>query len=147
MSVLVVGTVGIDTVETPKDRKENILGGSAVYFSYAASYYTQVHLVGVVGTDFPDEHRSLLHDRGIDLAGLESHVDTVCAAITELPPASCTGLKPVLIKLIDGLNGLARKIAEQHETIAGKLQGLSSHRKAVTAYAADPAKPGRSRSD
>ncbi len=83
----------------------------------------------------------------IDLAGLESHVDTVCTAITKLPPASCAALKPILIKLIDGLNGLARKIADQHESVAGKLQGLSSHRKAVTAYAADPAKPGRSRSD
>ncbi len=83
----------------------------------------------------------------IDLAGLESHVDTVCTAITKLPPASCAELKPILIKLIDGLNGLAQKIADQHESVAGKLQGLSSHRKAVTAYAADPAKPGRSRSD
>jgi hypothetical protein len=83
----------------------------------------------------------------IDLAGLESHVDTVCTDIAKLPPASCAGLKPVLIKLIDGLNKLARRIAEQHESVADKLQGLSTHRKAVTAYAADPTKPGRSRRD
>ena len=83
----------------------------------------------------------------IDLAGLESHVDTVCSAITKLPPANCAGLKPTLIKLIDGLNNLARKIAEQHENVAGKLQELSSRRKAATAYTADPAKPGRTQSD
>jgi len=71
MSLLVVGSLGIDTVETPTERRADILGGSAVYFSYAASYFTQVSLVGVVGTDFPPEHRKLLESRRIDLAGLE----------------------------------------------------------------------------
>lgn len=83
----------------------------------------------------------------IDLNGLEHHVDGICATIAKLPPAKCAGLKPALIMLIDGLNTLARKLSEQHDEVAGRLQGLSSHRKAVTAYASDPTKPGRSRSD
>src|ERR1035437_4545528 len=71
MSLLVVGSIGIDTVETPAARRENILGGSAVYFAYAASYFTRVALVGVVGRDFPDAHRALLAARNIDLSGME----------------------------------------------------------------------------
>ena len=71
MSLLVVGSIGIDTVETPSARRADILGGSAVYFAYAASYFTQVQLVGVVGSDFPAEHRALLQSREIDLTGLE----------------------------------------------------------------------------
>ncbi len=83
----------------------------------------------------------------IDLNGLEHHVDGICATIAKLPPARCAGLKPALIMLIDGLNGLARKLSEQHDAIAGRLQGLSSHGKAATAYSANPTKPGRSRDD
>jgi sugar/nucleoside kinase (ribokinase family) len=71
MSLVVVGTIGIDTVETPTAKRENILGGSASYFAYAASYFTRVSLVGVVGTDFPDGYRKLLGKRNIDLTGLE----------------------------------------------------------------------------
>jgi sugar/nucleoside kinase (ribokinase family) len=71
MSLLVVGSIGIDTVETPTARRENQLGGSAVYFAYAASFFTRVRLVGVVGTDFPAEHRALLAGRNIDLTGVE----------------------------------------------------------------------------
>ena len=80
----------------------------------------------------------------IDLAGLERHVDRICAQIAKLPSASCAGLKPALILLIDGLNGLARKLSDQHETVADRLQGLSSHSKAATAYRSKPDKPGRS---
>jgi cytidine kinase len=70
MSLLVVGSIAFDTVETPFGVVDNALGGSATYFSYAASYFTPVRLVGVVGEDFPAEHRRLLQDRGIDTAGL-----------------------------------------------------------------------------
>ena len=70
MNLLVVGSIGIDTVETPAARRENLLGGSAVYFAYAASFFTPVGIVGVVGEDFPAEHRQLLKERGIDLSGL-----------------------------------------------------------------------------
>jgi cytidine kinase len=71
MSLLVVGTIGIDTVETPSAKRENVLGGSAVYFAYAASYFTRVSLVGVVGRDFPADFRNLMAKRDIDLTGLE----------------------------------------------------------------------------
>lgn len=70
MSLLVVGSVALDSVETPTDRRDNVLGGSAVFFSYAASYFTPVHLVGVVGEDWPAEHTKLLQSRGIDASGL-----------------------------------------------------------------------------
>jgi len=71
MPLLVVGTLGIDTVETPTETRENVLGGSAVYFSYAASYFTSVKLVGVVGDDWPAEHTALLQSRGIDMSGVQ----------------------------------------------------------------------------
>ena len=71
MSLTVVGSVALDTVETPSGRNEDGLGGAAVYFSLAATNYTDVHLVGVVGEDFPDEHVDLLSTRGINMDGLE----------------------------------------------------------------------------
>jgi len=71
MSVLVVGSVALDTVETPHGRVVEALGGSATYFSLAASLYTPVRLVAVVGEDFPKEHHDLLSRRGIDLTGLQ----------------------------------------------------------------------------
>ncbi len=71
MALLVVGSIGIDTVETPTARRVDLLGGSAVYFAFAASYFTPVQLVGVVGEDFPPAYRALLESRNIDLAGLE----------------------------------------------------------------------------
>jgi len=70
MSLLVVGSVAIDSIETPTETRENILGGSATYFSYSASFFSPVKLVGVVGEDFPQEHVELLRGRGIDTAGL-----------------------------------------------------------------------------
>jgi sugar/nucleoside kinase (ribokinase family) len=70
MSVLVVGSVAVDTIETPFGKVESVLGGSAVYFSLAASFFSRVRLVGVVGEDFPPEHRQLLEGRSIDLDGL-----------------------------------------------------------------------------
>ncbi len=72
MSLLVTGTIGIDTVETPHGRAESVLGGSACYFAFAASLLTPVRLVGVVGEDFPAEFRELFRDRPIDLDGLET---------------------------------------------------------------------------
>lgn len=70
MTVLVVGSVALDTVETPFGRIEEILGGSASYFSYAARLFAPVQLVGVVGEDFPQEHVEEFRRRGIDVAGL-----------------------------------------------------------------------------
>jgi sugar/nucleoside kinase (ribokinase family) len=71
MSLLVVGSIALDCVETPTARRDDVLGGSAVYFSYAASYFTPVKLVGVVGEDWPAEHTSLLEGRKIDTTGLQ----------------------------------------------------------------------------
>lgn len=71
MSLLVTGTIGIDSVETPHGKAVDVLGGSALYFAYAASLLTQVRLVGAVGDDFPKAHMDLLRQRPIDLAGLE----------------------------------------------------------------------------
>ncbi len=70
MSILVVGSVAIDSVETPFGVGENVLGGSATYFSTAASFFTDVNLVAIVGDDFPQEHIDFLESRNIDLAGL-----------------------------------------------------------------------------
>src|SRR5687767_9495769 len=71
MSLLVVGSVALDTVETPFGRAEDALGGSATFFSAAASLLHPVQLVGVVGDDYPLDALSFLADRGVDLAGLE----------------------------------------------------------------------------
>ena len=70
MSLLVVGTVALDSVHTPWASREDVLGCSAVYFSYAASYFTSVRLVAVVGADWPAEHTQLLQTRRIDTSGL-----------------------------------------------------------------------------
>ncbi len=71
MSLIVVGSIAFDSVETPTGRADNVLGGSATYFSYAASYFTPVRLVGVVGNDFPPAYRDLLQERRIDMSGLQ----------------------------------------------------------------------------
>jgi len=70
MSILVVGSVAFDSVETPFGKEDNILGGSATYFSTSASFFTDVNLVAVVGDDFPQEHVDFLGSRDIDLRGL-----------------------------------------------------------------------------
>jgi sugar/nucleoside kinase (ribokinase family) len=69
--LLVVGSVALDTVKTPFGEGTEVLGGSATYFSTAASYFTSVDLIAVVGDDFPTEHVQFLESRGIDLTGLE----------------------------------------------------------------------------
>jgi cytidine kinase len=71
MSLLVVGSVALDSVETPAQRRDDVLGGSAVFFSYAARFFSEVHLLGAVGEDWPAEHTRMLRDRGIDTAGLQ----------------------------------------------------------------------------
>jgi len=71
MSVLVVGTVAFDSIETPFGVAERILGGSASYFALAASFFTPVRIVGVIGEDFPDEHLALFKRRNIDTDGIK----------------------------------------------------------------------------
>jgi sugar/nucleoside kinase (ribokinase family) len=70
MSILVVGSVALDTVETPFGKRERTLGGSATFFSFSASFFDRVNMVAVVGKDFPREHIELLKSRGIDTRGL-----------------------------------------------------------------------------
>ncbi len=72
MSLLVVGSVAFDSVATPFGQVEEVLGGSGTFFSTAASFFTDVQLVAVVGEDFPDEHRRFLESREIDLRGLRT---------------------------------------------------------------------------
>ena len=74
MSLLVVGSVAYDNIETPTERREDVLGGSALHFSYAASLFSPVQLVAVVGNDWRKEHTTRLEARGVDMSGLE-----VCA--------------------------------------------------------------------
>ncbi len=69
--VLIVGSVALDSVETPQGQIDNALGGAATYGAVAASLFAPVHLVGVVGEDFPAEHLDFLKSRNIDLAGLQ----------------------------------------------------------------------------
>ena len=72
MGLLVVGSVGLDTVVTPFDKIEDALGGSSTYISLAASYFSgPIELVGVVGTDFPKEYVKMLEDHDINLEGLQ----------------------------------------------------------------------------
>ncbi len=70
MDLLVVGSIGFDTVETPQGKSERALGGTAVYCSVAASYFARVGMVAAVGTDFPQEHVQFLQEKGIDVTGL-----------------------------------------------------------------------------
>lgn len=71
MSILVVGTVAFDSIETPYGSAERILGGSASYFAVAASFFSGVQIVGVIGQDFPQEYLELFAGRGVDLKGVQ----------------------------------------------------------------------------
>ncbi|MBK6940148.1 MAG: sugar kinase [Planctomycetes bacterium] len=71
MTVLVVGTMAFDSVETPFGKVDHVLGGSATYFSYSASFFTPVRLVSVIGNDFRQADLDLLKQRSVDLAGVQ----------------------------------------------------------------------------
>lgn len=71
MSITVVGSVALDTVETPSGKNIDGLGGAAVYFAFAAANFCPVHMVGIVGEDFPERHLRLLASKQIDTEGLE----------------------------------------------------------------------------
>ncbi len=91
-----------------------------------------------------DAARTLI-DQGdlIDLSSLEQHVGTVCDAAARLPGPEQTGLKTVLITLIEKLNGLAEIIATERDKLSGALTGMSDHRRATTAYGSSPDQPAR----
>lgn len=71
MSILAVGSIAFDSIATPSGRADNVLGGSATYFALAASYFTSVRVVAVVGDDFTAEHESIFRNRSVDTRGIE----------------------------------------------------------------------------
>ena len=75
VKMIVVGSIAYDSLQTPKGKRERALGGSAIYFSTVASYFTKVGLVGVAGKDFEDSHVSFLKDHSVDLAGFDRKKD------------------------------------------------------------------------
>jgi sugar/nucleoside kinase (ribokinase family) len=68
---VIVGSIGLDTIKTPAGQVVDAPGGSAVYGSISGSYFTDVHIIGVVGEDYPQEARQMLHRHGVNLEGLE----------------------------------------------------------------------------
>ncbi len=74
MSLIVTGSIGIDSIESPTGTAENVLGGSAIYFAAAASFFGPVRLVGAVGEDFPPEFLTTFKHFNVDLAGLETRL-------------------------------------------------------------------------
>ncbi len=71
MSIIAVGSIAFDTIATPSGRVDNVLGGSGTYFALAASYFTDVRVVAVVGEDFTSQHEAVLKKRNIDTRGIE----------------------------------------------------------------------------
>jgi sugar/nucleoside kinase (ribokinase family) len=71
LAIMVVGSVALDTVETPNGARTDSLGGACTYFATAASLFDRVRMVGVVGTDFPQKYLTFLEGRDIDLGGLQ----------------------------------------------------------------------------
>lgn len=71
MSIVAVGSIAFDTISTPSGHADNVLGGSATYFALAASYFTDVRIVAVVGDDFNAEHESVLRRRNVDTRGIQ----------------------------------------------------------------------------
>jgi sugar/nucleoside kinase (ribokinase family) len=136
MSILVVGSVAYDTVETPFGRAERVLGGSASFFAVAASFFSPVNLVGVVGHDFGEEQLQAFRSRPIDLEGLErmegktfhwqgkysldlNSRDTICTDLNVFEffkpkiPARYRGSEVVFLGNIDPV--LQRQVLEQVE--------------------------------
>ncbi len=77
MSILVVGSVAFDSIRTPHGTVDRCLGGAATHFALAASFFTEVRVIGVVGEDFTEEHEDVFHARGIDIRGIE-HTEGKC---------------------------------------------------------------------
>ncbi len=71
MSLVVIGSVAYDAIETPHGKRERTLGGACTYIALSASYFTKTSIVAIVGDDFAEEDRSLLANKGVDLEGLE----------------------------------------------------------------------------
>ncbi len=71
MTVLIVGSIGLDTIETPFGKKEGVLGGSAIHAGVASSFFSKTAVMGVAGSDFPKDYLDFLRSRGIDISGIQ----------------------------------------------------------------------------
>ena len=94
IQLTIVGSIGIDTIETPQEKRADILGGSVSYACAAASFFTQSGMVGVVGTDFPQHFRDIWTRMNIDLSGLQTSkarpsAGLVCMKRTWIIAAPC----------------------------------------------------------
>lgn len=76
VSLIIIGSLGLDDIETPFGKKENVLGGAASYASYAASFFAKPGVISIVGSDFPEEYLALLKKRNIDTIGIVMHGKT-----------------------------------------------------------------------
>ena len=116
MSIVVVGSVALDSLETPFGKVENALGGSATHFSVAASFFTRVvKLVGIVGDDFPPEHIDFLmtsRDEGFGLPLLEAGMIKLPIACPDIPPFMEVGRDICFFHLDDPPIAIAGRIME-----------------------------------
>ena len=111
MSLLAVGSVALDSVETPFGRREEVLGGSATYFSTCASFFGPVRLVAVVGEDFPEEHVRYLAGRGIDLEGLARTPGRTFRWRGRYGFEGIVGTSPAMARVLEKIAAAARKLA------------------------------------
>jgi sugar/nucleoside kinase (ribokinase family) len=145
MAVTVVGSVAFDSLETPFGKRERILGGAATHFSLAASFFTDVNVVGVVGEDFGEEELSVFRARGINLADLDrvegaqsfhwsgryeddmavAHtLDTQLNVFADFEPTLSEGSRTAEVLFLGNIQPeLQRKVREQSEA---RLAGLDS---------------------
>ena len=103
MSLLVTGSIAIDTVETPTGRRDGMIGGSAIYFAYAASFFTPVRLVGVVGEDCPKHYFDIFKDRDVDMIVGNGYCPGHAAATLELVGADPI-LRAIFVERYGGLS-------------------------------------------
>ena len=157
MSITVVGSVAFDSITTPAGRRERCLGGAATYFSLAASYFTPVRVVAVVGDDFTAAEESVFHARSIDLTGLErapgksffwagNYLDSLSEAKTERTdlnvfadfnpqvPAACADSRFLFLANIDPVLQLrVRQALPGAELVGGDTMNywINDHREAL----------------
>ena len=112
MGLLIVGSIGLDDIETPFDKVTNALGGSTTYISLAASYFSgPVSIVGIVGDDFPSENVRMLENHNIDLEGLDRFDRKILAVIRDQYNGG-----PV------GIEALAATLNEETDTIVDVVE-------------------------
>jgi len=144
MPLLVTGSIGIDTVETPAGKRADVVGGSAIYFSYAASFFTPVRLVGVMGEDAPSAFVDIFQGRPVDTTGLErrkgsktfrwhgSYVENLNEAVTvEVDLNVLAERAPKIPEAF--LDSRYIFLANTHPSLQQEMLGNLKHRKLVVA--------------